>query len=372
MKTSLELALFVHTIDQVGGAEVATRRWADRLVKRGHDVTLIGSQPLSQWSKQRNLIETERGLRIVRLPVWHRSRKIFETMLVAEISVALLFFRKTELLHIRAFAQHSMSIAATAKRLGMKVICGPMASGPYGDIATLPKSVSPEAANGFDWVSCMTEAVREEIIHWGYPAERTSVIPNGVDTNLFLPTSELPHPQSAVFVGQFRPEKRIDLVLDAWQMIQVEYPEARLTLVGGKTGGSDYETLARSMGLNTEFLPILPALGVLEQLRQHAVFIMSGVSEGMSNALLEGMSTGLAPIVSNTPGNQAVVTNGVNGLTYESDSAAALAESLRYVFSHPSNRQLLAQQARETVIQNFSLDSVVDRYLRLYDQILAI
>jgi glycosyltransferase involved in cell wall biosynthesis len=90
----------------------------------------------------------------------------------------------------------------------------------------------------------------------------------------------------------------------------------------------------------------------------------------MSNALLEAMSTGLAPVVTDTPGNQAVVTSGVNGLTYASESAAALADALRHLFDHPDEQQRLGQQARATVIERYSLTSVVDRYESLYRRLL--
>jgi glycosyltransferase involved in cell wall biosynthesis len=371
MMQPLHLAYFVHVLDQVGGAEIATRRWADVLAARGHDVTLIGSQPMSHWLRERRLIERQNGLRIVRFPVWQRSRWLIDTLILAETSAALLSFRRTKLLHVRGFSRDTMRIAVVAKRLGMKVVCTPMASGVYGDVAKLPPSLSPSAAHAHDWVACQTEAMRGEIVNWGYPAERTSVIPNSVDTTFFVPAPTPPPARSAIFVGRFRPEKRIGLLLEAWQIIQPSYPDALLTLVGGGDLQETYQRQAAALGLRVNFFPTLPPSGVIEQLQQHSIFIMSGVSEGMSNALLEAMSTGLTPIVSDTPGNRAVVSPGVNGLTYESESASALADVLRHLFDHPDERQRLGQQARETVLQNFTLASVVNRYESLYHRLLS-
>lgn len=153
-------------------------------------------------------------------------------------------------------------------------------------------------------------------------------------------------------------------------MIQADFPGARLTLVGGGERSEAYERKAGEMGVRAQFLPILPPEGVLEQLRQHAIFIMSGVSEGMSNALLEAMAAGLAPVVSDTPGNRALVTPGVNGLTYESESADALANALRQLFEDSELTQRLGRAARETVVRDYSLDSVIDRYESLYRKLL--
>jgi len=371
MKPDLRIVLFVHVIDQVGGAEVATRRWAVHLVARGHDVTLIGSQPMSRWIRSRKLIARENGLRVIRVPVWQRTRRLAELQLVFNTAAVLLFLcRGRKLLHLRGFMEDTLKIARWAKRLGMKVVCGPMAAGAYGDVATLPKTLSINAANGVDWVSCLTATVREEVVQWGFPPEKTSINPNGVDTNYYTPAGAAPNLHSAMFVGQFRVEKRIDLLLEAWRMIQLDFPDARLTLVGGGERREEYERKAGEMGVQAQFLPILPPEGVLEQLRQHAVFIMSGVSEGMSNALLEGMAVGLAPVVSDTPGNRALVTPGVNGLTYESESAEALANALRQLFESPELAQQFGRAARETVVRGYSLESVVDRYESLYRKLL--
>jgi glycosyltransferase involved in cell wall biosynthesis len=153
-------------------------------------------------------------------------------------------------------------------------------------------------------------------------------------------------------------------------MLQAAYSDAHLTLVGGGNGLETYQRQADALRLRVNFIPTLPPEGVLQQLQQHAIFIMSGVSEGMSNALLEAMSAGLAPVVSDTPGNRAVITSGVNGLTYTSESASTLADALRHLFDHPDERQRLAEQARQTVTQNFTLASVVDRYESLYRRLL--
>lgn len=370
MRSVLHIVLFVHVIDQVGGAEVATRRWANRLIARGHDVTLIGSQPMSRWIRIRKLVTHENGLRLIYLPVWQRTRWLAETQLIIWMSLALLFMRGAKLLLMQAFMYDTMAIAQVAKRLGLVTVSVPMAGGSYGDVATLPKRVSIAHADNFDWVVCLTDAIREEVVQWGYPIEKTSINPNGVDTTYHTPADQAPHQQSAMFVGQFRAEKRIDLLLEAWRLIQADFPDARFTLVGGGERREEYERKAADMGVRAQFLPILPPDGVLEQLRQHAVFIMSGVSEGMSNALLEGMAVGLAPVVSDTPGNRAVVTPGVNGLTYEGESAEALAGALRQLFENPELTRQLGKAARETIVQSYSLDSVVDRYENLYHTLL--
>lgn len=356
------IALFILTFDQVGGAEVAIWRLACGLTHRGQTVTLITTQAITEWRARRgNIIEWRGGVRIIRLPVWQRSRAWVKRMLQIELWIALRFLN-IDVLHVRGLSRETIAAAKIANRFHIKTICTLMAGGAYGDLARLPLN-TPIA---FDRVTCFTPALAGDVIARGYPHHRIAIIPNGVDTETFTPTLTSPDPHSAIYVGQFRPEKRIDLLLRAWQRVQAQRPDARLTLVGGIERAPHYRQLAADLGVRVTFTPLLSEHTVRDQLRNHAVFIQPGVSEGMSNALLEAMACGLAPVVSDTPANRAVITPGDNGLCYEAESADALAPALLHLFTHPDQRAALGKRARDTVIENYRLESIIDRIMALY------
>jgi glycosyltransferase involved in cell wall biosynthesis len=365
----VKIAFFAHQIDAIGGAEVGTRRLANQLKARGHDITLISTQAISQWRARGGQIAAqEGGLRIIRLPVWQRSVRVYARMLALEALALPILLRGQQVLHIRKLDESALTLAKAARRAGVKTICVPMASGAYGDVATFPPDL-PHEPQWFDWVSALTTAVREEVIAWGMPPERVGVIPNGVDVNVFRPPDM--YPQGVIFVGQFRPEKRVDLLLDAWATLQADFPDVPFTLVGGGIHFQKYADLAAERDIRARFVPNLPTPQVVEMLQQHAIFVMSGVSEGMSNALLEAMAVGLAPVVSDTPGNRAVIVPEVNGLCYAPDSADALAAALRRLLTDSDLRTRLGAAARATILERFTLDAVAAQYEALYKQLIG-
>jgi glycosyltransferase involved in cell wall biosynthesis len=143
-----------------------------------------------------------------------------------------------------------------------------------------------------------------------------------------------------------------------------------LTLVGGQPRPDDLHT-AGSRGLAVQFLPNIDPSGVVGILRSGSIFVMPGISEGMSNALLEAMAVGLAPVVADTPANRALITHNLNGLTYDPDSAPALADALITLLRNAEQRRMLGNAARVTVTQHYRLDDIAAQYSSLYNRMLG-
>ncbi|MEP7292519.1 MAG: glycosyltransferase, partial [Chloroflexota bacterium] len=279
-----------------------------------------------------------------------------------------LLLRNTQIIHLRGLSPETISLARIARRMEIKSLCVPMASGAYGDVALFPSNRrhNPRA---FDRISALTEPLRNELIAWGFPAAHIDLIPNGVDTALFsCPASPAP---GIIFVGQFRPEKRVELLLNAFALVQSDYPRISLTLLGGGHSFHHFQQMAVQLGVVVNFVPNTDSAGVRTHLQANSIFVQSGISEGMSNALLEAMAVGLAPVVSDTPANRAVITPEIDGLCYAPDSSEALASQLIRLISDDLLRQRLGTAARQTVERRFTLDFVAAQYLALYERMLG-
>jgi glycosyltransferase involved in cell wall biosynthesis len=91
--------------------------------------------------------------------------------------------------------------------------------------------------------------------------------------------------------------------------------------------------------------------------------------EGLSNAVLEAMATGVPVLAHEACGNNEVVRNGVNGILRDLRDADALASAIRETVANPENLTRLGLAARQHVVDHFSLDSMADAYLRTYQSI---
>lgn len=368
----MNITYFVSGVRQTGGAEIATQRLAEQVSKRGHLVTLVSAEAITEGRQNPAIIDYTQNYRLIYLPVWQRSYKTFAYMLVAHaLWMFPVLLRSTDILHIRGITPYSFTLARMARSLGIKTLCVPMASGRYGDVARLDSRKQVPNFKVFDRLSALTKPLRDELIAAGVPPQQISVIPNGVDLSIFRQAEYLPTSPCAIFVGQFRAEKRVDLLLKAWVLVQEKYPQAQLTLLGGGQNLTEYRQLAECLGVQAIFVPNTNTAGVLAHLQKNSIFVQPGISEGMSNALLEAMAVGLAPIVSNTPANCAVIQTGINGLCYSPESAEDLALKIEQLLSDDSLRLKLGEAARQTIEANFSLDHVTAQYLALYRKMLG-
>lgn len=366
----MNIALFVIGVDRIGGSEIATFRLAKAFAKRNHRVWVIGSQSVSEWRSHHLLTDYANNITIVRFPVWERTRATFSHTLIAQAKWLFpIFLRKIQVLHLRGFSPETTALARIAHGLGVKVLCVPMASGAYGDVAKYPPNAL-RSSQVFHQMSAFTPTLKEELITWGFDSDKINIIPNGVDTDFFKPPS-VRHNKGIIYVGQFRSEKRIYLLLKAWKIIQNVHPNSTLTLLGGDSNHPEYERLAQQLDVSAKFIANTNADGVLSNLQSNSIFVLPGISEGMSNALLEAMAVGLAPVVSDTPANRAVITDEKNGLSYSADSAEDLASQLLRLLGNDELRNLLGVQARRTVEQRYTLTSVADQYLALYARMLG-
>lgn len=169
-------------------------------------------------------------------------------------------------------------------------------------------------------------AMRTFVDH-GHPVARLLRHRYGVDLSRFAPPRQAPPgPLRLVFVGRLEPAKGIDVLLEAWRRSRHDLPDgSRLLLVGTDTAGTAARWPDLAAGAGVEWLgqrPDVPAV-----LASAHALVLPSMSEGMSLGVLEGMASGLVPLVSDASGVE--VRHGVDGLLHRVGDVGTLQEHLR-------------------------------------------
>jgi len=197
------------------------------------------------------------------------------------------------------------------------------------------------------------------------PAQDVQVIPNGVDASVFPCLQRNWDPPKLLFTGRLVYQKGLDTLLEALGGLK-ELPW-QLTLVGDGPQHVPLEQQARELGLEERiiFAGWQPRQ-VLPKLYQEAnLFVLPSRHEGMPNALLEAMSSGLPAIASCIAGNEELVQDGQTGLLFPPGDVASLRDALRILLTDTSRRTSMGRAARLRVEKDFSWDRVADAYLGL-------
>lgn len=110
---------------------------------------------------------------------------------------------------------------------------------------------------------------------------------------------------------------------------------------------------------------------VPEFLNSLDVFALPSVCEGISNALLEAMATGIPSVASAVGGNVEVIVNGESGLLFPVGNVDVLADEIEELRRNPERRRDLGDAAIRRMRDEFSLESMIQKYEDLYQRMAA-
>jgi len=235
-------------------------------------------------------------------------------------------------------------------------------------------------------VHVVSAGLRDNLHQWGLRSWHSIVpTPNGVDTTRFAPPvdgerdklrKELGFEstdQVVGIVGRLVALKRHRMLLEAFTELAAEFPRLHLLVVGD--GGEDREGLITAMREHP-LATRVHWVGHQDDLPRfyQAMDLLTAPSEleGLSNAVLEAMATGLPVLGHVACGNAEVIQNGQNGLLSSLNSPHELAAALRAALYDHSTLRKLGQSARESVLRDYSMEAMVSGYARLYRSALAL
>jgi glycosyltransferase involved in cell wall biosynthesis len=200
---------------------------------------------------------------------------------------------------------------------------------------------------------------------------------NGIDVQYFQPRRSLPEfieAKSRLTVGcicVLRPEKQLDILLRAVAQLQTSLPNLCLVIVGSGPENENLQELARNLGIldKCRFQPA--ERDIRPWLAQIDIFVLPSSTEALSNSLMEAMATGCCVVASKVGGTPELVIDGETGLLFQSGNAIDLAHKLQLLAAKPTLRKVLAEKARQLIVDKFSLGRSASRLTDIYEYFMA-
>ena len=301
--------------------------------------------------------------------------------------------KKIDIVHLHGFSSRSALIVLISKIFNKKVIIKMTSFGHDDAISIQNKSrlffLIYSLADTYIGVSPIFKEMyrKSELDECKYYQ-----IPNGVDTNLFLPLesvkeknelrSELGLPidiSLILVVGHFSIDKSANHVLDAWLRIQKESNNQSGIVFIGSTNNNSFEVdrnivnsiYSKSKQFIGERVFFVEKTNHIEQYYQAAdVYVLSSVREGLPNTLLEAMSCALPVISTRLKGiTDWVLNHNVNGMMYDYGDIDALGILLENLLQDNNLCKHIGSNARTTIKDNFNILSTAEKIHKIYEDL---
>lgn len=379
---------------RISGPASVVLRVSKGLVKQGYEVGVV-----TQHVKGAPYYERFHGIEVFRAPCLHIGDEFsFINLLIAGTFMTYKVLAKLKEYDI--FHAHDISLAGLAGFLSKRFSKKPFLLKYGGDLVfeyislKSPKGWDPRRGveealaytdlrcrlmsklqqaymNRYDMILPDSEYGKCLLLKMGVPSKKIRVLFNGVDTEKFKRTNERIFGDKKIILTAARlvPWKGVDLLIKAMPIVLREHQDAKLVIIGEGPEFQNLKSLSRNFGLdnNIYFLGRVEVDRMPKYLSSCDVFVLPSFFDTTPNILLEAMACECSVIVSDIDGIREVVMDDCAVKVPVGDHKL-LAEGIIKVLSDEKFSISLQKNGRRRVLESFSWKSVMQNYLRLYEE----
>lgn len=216
-----------------------------------------------------------------------------------------------------------------------------------------------------DTIFCYTDTDKRRLRERGVTSN-ISVVPNGIDCELFKPKDESSKDLQVLFVGRLKSAKGIDTLLTAFDDVLDEYPNVTLKVVGNGPRKNDFEDQAGRLGISAsvEFAGHIPNGNMPKVYSESDVFTLPSSNEGLPRTVLEAMACEVPVVVSDLEQLESVVEGAGELIPY--NDPEKLASAINYLLSDDKLREQMGKVGRKRIINEFSWEDTVRQTTNTY------
>ena len=262
-------------------------------------------------------------------------------------------------LYANTFALPAAALAGVPVRVGSRRELNPDKS--FGQIA-----LQRQAYRCAHTVVANSNAAARQLASEGVPAERVTIIPNGVDVDRFPARKSVRPISTVVTIANLRREKAHEVLLTAAARLLCRHPQLRFVIAGDGPRLQELRALAASLRIANHVTFLGHSEEVPTLLAEADVFVLPSRSEAFPNSAIEAMAAGLPVVASAVGGLLDLIDDGETGVLVRPDDPGALAEALERLIHSPARAAAIGAHARDEVTRRYSFDRMVRAFEDLY------
>ncbi len=345
-----------------GGAEVHLYEIFGRIAKQGHSVTLVCSQ--FRGGAPRDYID---GIRIIRIgrrnlfnfavPLWYLFFGAKYDVVVDDVNKVPFYTPMYVRKPVLALFHHlfGKSIFLETNPVAASYV--------YASEWFIPKIYRRVP------IVAVSESTKSELVEQGIPENNIKIIHNSVDHSLYRPNQNKNNSSFTIgFLGRIKKYKSIDHLLEAFDRIKVELPDAKLVIIGDGDYLPKLKAAVSKMKYrgDIEFTGYVSGEEKVRRVQQMDVIVNTSSKEGWGLTVIEANACGVPVIGADVPGLRDSIKDEETGLLYRYGDIEALTALLFRFYGNENLRNTLSKNAQKWAA-GFDWDDAAADFLKAID-----
>ncbi len=350
----------------IGGIETLSMRAIPLLKQKGHEFVIVTSN--SELAKKPK--DKFKEIPIYRFPMIEAiyKRDIQKLLIISKKIKEVIQDFKPDLIHVH-FGGIPISIFLLKEKLYNIPILLTLHSGIEG-MKVDQNTLLGKLLHRSTWITAVSDSVLESAIK-SMPElnGKISRIYNGVSLPSINPADLDFLKPNILCIGRMVKEKGFDIMLKAFKEINKVFSNVNLIFAGDGPIRKDLEEIASKYGLldRIQFLGWVEPDEIFNLINKSEIIVVpSRWEEPFGLVAIEAALLKRPVIATRVGGLKEIIEDGVTGMLFEKDDVNGLVDNLHYLLSNPQQAIKLGQKAREHAISNFSMDSFIEQYHKLY------
>lgn len=174
-----------------------------------------------------------------------------------------------------------------------------------------------------------------------------------------------------VSCGRLEKEKNFAMLIDVVAGVAKKYPKVQLLIYGEGSLRENLQEQIKKVGMEDRIFLMGATDDVPKVLSEASIFVLSSITEGMPNALMEALAVGVPCISTDCPcgGPRMLIDSGENGILVKNHDAAALREAMERLLDNPAEAAALGERAKKRALE-YRQEKVFGEWKEYVDEIL--
>lgn len=200
--------------------------------------------------------------------------------------------------------------------------------------------------------------------------KKTRIINNGINVNLYSPDQYNPYKDTLnIFMaGRFMNTKDYSTIIRAVDSLNKRgFDHIRVYFAGDGDTLEECKTLSNSLKTTHQvfFLGMLDEKQLVEEFKKADLYVHSSLAETMSTAIMQALAVGVPCLVSDIPGNHAIIKDGDNGWLFKTQDPIDLSEKILQLYKQRHLLSEMSIKSRKYAEKHLSMEVMFEKYYQL-------